>query len=111
MDLECSELDRKRAIALRSLQKKIEFPSDNDLANAIDYNVIGKCQFNRRDICIVNKRDGRCIAELKRKLTKRKTKMKIADVNYEVPRVIMDAYSKIYLDIDIMYAAISDHIK
>ena len=42
-EIEFSELDQRRAEAVRYLQKRIGFPSDNDLANDIDYNVIDNC--------------------------------------------------------------------
>ena len=104
---------------MRSLQRRIGFPpSDNDLANAIDYNVVGNCQFNQRDIRIANKIHGKSVAELKGKSTKRKAKMSRIDMKRDVPKEIMDAYQKIHLDIDIMcvnkvayLTTISEHIR
>ena len=45
-----SDLDCKRAEAVRALQERLGFPSDVDFANAIEYNVLGTCEYNRRDI-------------------------------------------------------------
>ena len=47
IEIEFSELDQKRAEAISSLQKRTGFLSDNDLANAIDYNVVDNYQFNQ----------------------------------------------------------------
>lgn len=88
---------------MRLLQKKIKFPNDDDPVSAINYNVIGNCRFNRRDICIANKIHGKCVAELKGKSANRKTKMKRADMKFKVARAIIDSYGKIHLDINIMY--------
>ena len=41
-----SELDCKRAEAVRELQERLGYPSDVDLARAIEYNVLSTCQFN-----------------------------------------------------------------
>lgn len=116
-EIEFSELNRKRVEAVRSLQKRINFPSDNDLVNAIDYNVVGNCQFILRDIHISHKIHGKSIAEFKGKSTKRKVKMTRNDIKCEVLESIMGEYSNIHLDIDIMhvnkivyFTAISQHI-
>ena len=118
VEIEYSGLDRRRAKAVRSLQKRIGFPSDNNLANTIDYNVVGNCQFNRRDIRIANKIHGKSVAKLKEKLSKRKAKMFRIDMKRDVPKTIMDAYRKTHFNIDIMYVnkvayltAISEHIR
>ena len=103
IQVEYSKLDQKRVVVVRSLQKRIGFPNDNDLANTIDYNVIDNCQFNQQDICIANKIRGKSIAELKGKSTKRKAKMARGDMKCEVQKAIMDAYGEIHLDINIMY--------
>ena len=46
MNLNCLGLDRKRAEAVLSLQKRIRFPSSKDLANAIECNLVGGYQFS-----------------------------------------------------------------
>ena len=45
-----SELDCKRAEAVRELQERLGYLSDMDLARAIEYNVLSTYQFNRQDI-------------------------------------------------------------
>lgn len=65
VEMEYLGLDRRRVEAVKSLQKRIGFPNDNNLANAIDYNVIGNYQFNQQDIRITNKIHGKSVAELK----------------------------------------------
>ena len=92
VEMECSNLDRRRVEAVRSLQKRIGFPNDNNLAYTIDYNIVGNCQFNQLDIHISNKIHGKSIAELKGKSTKRKTKMSGIDMKHDIPKAIMDAY-------------------
>ena len=118
VEMECSGLDRRRAEVVQSLQKKIGFPNDNNLTCAIDYNIVGNCQFNQQDIHIANKIHGKSAAELKDKLTKIKTKMSGIDMKRDIPKAIIDAYQEIHLDIDIMYmnkvtylTAISEHIR
>ena len=69
------ELDQKQAKAVRELQERLGFPSDIDLAKAIDYNTLGTCQFNRRDIRIANLIFGPCRAAIEGKSTQRKNKM------------------------------------
>lgn len=70
-----SELDCRRAEAVRNLQEHLGYPSDKDFANAIDYNMLGTCEFNRRDIRIARKIFGPCRAALQGKWTKRGSKM------------------------------------
>ena len=55
----------------RGLQERLGFPSDIDLANAIDYNIVGNCQLNQRDIQIANNIFGPSIAAIKGKSTRR----------------------------------------
>ena len=49
-----SKMDVKRAEAVRNLQERLGFPLDTTLDKSIEYNVLGTCQFNRRDIHIAN---------------------------------------------------------
>ena len=46
-DIECSNLDRRRAEAVLSLQRRIGFPDSDDLAYAIEYNLVGGYQFSQ----------------------------------------------------------------
>ena len=99
-----SKLDCKRAAAVRELQERLGFPSDVILAKAIEYNVLGTCQYNRRDIRIANKIFGPSKGSLKGKSTARKGKMDTQDrVMRDVPPKVMNEYRNIHLDIDIMF--------
>ena len=100
-----SDLDCKRAGAVRDLQERLGFPSDVDFANAIEYNVLGTCEYNRQDIRIANKIFGPSHAALKGKWTKRAQKMdRIAEtIRNDIPSDILSEYRNIHLDIDIMY--------
>ena len=69
-----SKLDCKGAAAVRELQKRLGFPSDVTLAKAIEYNILGTCQYNRRDIRIANKIFGPSKGSLKGKSTAYKGK-------------------------------------
>ena len=50
-----SEADCCRVEVVQNLQSRFGHPSDVDLANAIEYNVLGSCNFNRRDMRIAYK--------------------------------------------------------
>ena len=86
MEMQYSPLDRKRAIAVQSLKEHLLFPSNIDLANTIDYNILGTYQFNQRDIQIANKIYGPSVAAIKGKSTKRPNKMDQSDIVTEIPR-------------------------
>jgi hypothetical protein len=47
-----SNIDCTRAEAIRKLQEVIACPSDFDLANAVEHNIIGNNPFTRRDVRI-----------------------------------------------------------
>ena len=117
MEMQYSALDQKRTIAVQSLQECLGFHSNINLENAIDWNIPGTCQFNQRDIQIANKIYGPSVAAIKGKSTKCPNKMDRPDILTEIPKEIMDAYKKVHLDINIMFAndcayftAISQHI-
>ena len=101
--MQYSALDQKRAEAVQSLQEQLGFPSDTDLANAIDYNVIQNCQFNRRDIRIANNIFGPSVAAIKGKSTRHQNKMKQSDIITDIPQEILDNYEDVHLDINIMF--------
>ena len=67
-------LDRKWAEAVQSLQERLGFPSDTDLANGIDYSVIENCQLNQRDMQIANNIFGPSVAAIKGKALDVKTR-------------------------------------
>ena len=49
-----STIDKTRAKAVRELQEVLASPSDYDLANAIENNVVGATPFTRRDVRIAS---------------------------------------------------------
>ena len=50
-----SILDQKRAEAVRILQERCGFPSDEDFINTLECNSIDRVDFGRRDVKIANK--------------------------------------------------------
>ena len=100
-----SQLDCKRAEAVRNLQERLGYPSDVDLANAIEYNVLGTCEFNRRDIRIANKIFGPNRGAIRGKWNKRPNKMERPGVEIatDVPEEVLSEYRDIHLDVDMMY--------
>ena len=84
-----------------------------NLANKIEYNILGTCQYNQRNIKIVSKTRGPNITALKVK----SRKIKRSNIITDIPKKINDAYSKVHFDIDIIhvngcayFTAISQHI-
>lgn len=71
MEIQYSGLVWKHVIVDWCLQEYLGFPSDIDLANAIDYNILSTCQFNRREIKIMYKIHGSSVAVVKGKSTKK----------------------------------------
>ena len=99
-----SEADRRRAEAVQNLQSRLGHPSDVDLANAMEYNVLGPCNFNRRDIRIAHKIFGPCAAALKGKTTNSKSKMEVQEeVTNDVPDELLKEYKDVHIDVNIMY--------
>ena len=99
-----SELDQKRAKAVRELQERLGFPSNIDLAKAIEYNTLGTCQFNIRDIRIASLIFGPYRAAIEGKSTQSKNKMDRQDkVLEDVPPEVINEYKDVHIDIDIMY--------
>ena len=79
-------------------------PSDEDLSNAIEHNVIGNNNFTRRYILNTNKLFGSDIASLKGKTVRRKSKLPREDSSIEIPPAIIDRFKEgITLSIDIMH--------
>ncbi|OEU06188.1 hypothetical protein FRACYDRAFT_255934, partial [Fragilariopsis cylindrus CCMP1102] len=97
-----SAIDCRRAAKVRELQEVLACPSDIDLANAVEHNVIGNNPFTRRDIRIAKKIFGPDIPSLKGKTVKRKSKMPEDDL-LDVPSYIMKEYTKIHLSMDVMH--------
>ena len=81
----------------------LEFPSDYDLATAIENNVVGVTPFTRRDVRIANIIHGRHVAGMKGKTTKKPSKMSNPEEVRDVPQHIVENYSKVSLYIDVMH--------
>jgi hypothetical protein len=98
-----SAIDCRRAAKVRELQEALACPSDFDLANAIEHNVIGNNPFTRRDVRIAKKIFGPDVPAMKGKTVKRKSKMPREDDITDIPHTIMKEYSEVHLSIDIMH--------
>jgi hypothetical protein len=86
-----SSIDCRRAAKVRDLQELLACPSHNDLANAIEHNVIGNNPFTRRDVCIAKKIFGPDVLAMKGKTVKRKSKMPREDDISSIPPNIIKA--------------------
>jgi hypothetical protein len=98
-----SGIDCRRALKIRELQEVLACPSDIDLANAVENNVIGNNPFTRRDVRIAKKIFGPDVPAMKGKTVKRKSKMPREDEITDLPPSIMKEYSDVHLSIDIMH--------
>jgi hypothetical protein len=98
-----SSIDCRRAAKVRDLQEVLACPSDHDLANAIEHNVIGNNPFTRRDVRIAKKIFGPDVPAMKAKTVKRKSKMPREDEITELPSNIVNEYANIHLSIDVMH--------
>jgi hypothetical protein len=98
-----SAIDCRRAAKVRDLQEALACPSDVDLANAIEHNVIGNNPFTRRDVRIAKKIFGPDVPAMKGKTVKRKSKMPQEDDISDIPFNIIKEYSKVHLAIDIFH--------
>ena len=78
-------------------------PSDYDLANAVENNVVGTTPFTRRDIRIVTVIHGHDVIVLIGKTTKKPSKMPNANEVRDIPFNIVKNYSKVNLYIDVMH--------
>jgi hypothetical protein len=98
-----SAIDCRRAAKVRALQEALACPSDVDLANAIEHNVIGNNPFTRRDVRIAKKLFGPDIPAMKGKTVKKKSKMPREDEISDIPSNIIKEYSNVHLSIDVMH--------
>ena len=78
-------------------------PSDYDLANAVENNIVGSTPFTRRNIRIATVIHGWNVAALKGKTTKSPSKMPNLDEITDLPKHIVKHYSQVNLYIDIMH--------
>ena len=98
-----SALDCTRATRVRHLQNCLGFPSDADLAKALEYGVIGPTPFSRRDIRIANKIYGPNVHAMKGKTTSKKSKLPKEDEMRDLPDSICEDYSQIHLGVDVFH--------
>ena len=74
-----------------------------DLANALEYGLLGTSPFNRRDIQIANKIYGPNVHALKGKTTSKKSKLPKEDEMLDLPDSICQDCWQIHLGIDVIY--------
>jgi hypothetical protein len=98
-----SNIDFTQAEGVQKLQKVLACPSDYDLANAVEYNIIGNTPFTRRDIRIAKQIHGPDVAALKGKTVKQQSKMPREDEANDVPSYIAKEYCDVHLSIDVMH--------
>jgi hypothetical protein len=98
-----SNIDCTRAEAVRKLQEVMACPSDYDLANAVEHNIIGNTPFTRRDVRIAKQIYGPDVAALKGKTVKQQSKMPREDESSDIPSYIAKQYCNIHLSIDVMH--------
>ena len=98
-----SQIDQTQAKAVREMQQVLASPSNYDLANAIENNVVGATAFTRRDVRIANIIHGCDVAGMKGKTTKKPGKMPNPNEVGDVPQHIAKNYSKVSLYIDVMH--------
>jgi hypothetical protein len=102
-----SNIDRTRAEGVQKLQEVLACPSDYDLANAVEHNIIGNTPFTRRDVRIAKQIYGPDAAALKGKTVKQQSKMpmedEMEDEANDVPSYTAKEYGDVHLSIDVMY--------
>ena len=102
-----SILDQKRTEAVRILQERCAFPSEEDFINALECNSIEGVDFRRRDVKIANDiydySKGAAIWRFKHPRKGVKMDRTPEDLAAPVPPTIMEYYSDIYLNIDVHY--------
>jgi hypothetical protein len=98
-----SNIDCTRAEAIRKLQEVLACPSDFDLSNAVEHNIIGNNPFTRRDVRIAKHIYGPDVAALKGKTVKQQSKMPREDEANDIPPLIAKEYCDVYLSLDVMH--------
>jgi hypothetical protein len=98
-----SNIDYTRAEAIRKLQEVLACPSDFDLVNAVEHNIIGNNPFTRRDVRIAKQIYGQDVAALKGKTVKQQSKMPREDEANDIPPLIAKEYCDVYLSLDVMH--------
>ena len=89
--------------AVCELQEVLASPSDFDLTNTIENNIIGSTPFTRRDAEIATAMHGRGVAGMKGEITKKLSKMPNPNEVRDILSYIVKNYSEVNLYIDVMY--------
>jgi hypothetical protein len=98
-----SNIDCTRAEAIHKLQEVLACPSEFDLTNAVEHNIIGNNPFTRRDVRIAKQIYGPDVAALKGKTVKQQSKMPREDEANDIPPLMAKEYCDIYLSLDVMH--------
>jgi hypothetical protein len=98
-----SAIDCRRAEKIRHLQEVLACPSDYNLANAVEHNVIGNNPFTRRDVRIAKQVFGPDVPAMKGKTVKSKSKMPRENKISDLPYNIIKEYSDVHLSINLMH--------
>ena len=102
-----SVLDQKRVEAVRILQERCGFPSDEDFIHALEYNSIEGIYFGRRDVNTANEiygySKGVAMGRFKDPGKGIKMDRTTGDIAAPVLPAIMKPYKDIHLDIDILF--------
>ena len=100
-------LDQKRAEAVRILQEHYAFSSNEDFINALECNSIEGVDFRRRDVKIANDiygySKGAAMGRFKHPRKGVKMDRTTEDLAVPVHPTIMEYYSDIHLDIDVLF--------
>jgi hypothetical protein len=78
-------------------------PSDFNLANAVEHNIIGNNPFTQRDVCITKSIYGPDVPALKEMTVKRQSKMPREDEIKDISPYISKEYCDVHLSIDVMF--------
>ena len=102
-----SILDQKRVEAVRILQERCAFTSNEDFINALECNSIEGLEFGRRDVKIANDIYGYSKGAAMGRFRHPRKGVKIDRTSEElaapIPPTIMEYYSNIHLDIDVLF--------
>ena len=102
-----SIIDQKRAEAVRILQERWGFSSDQDFINVLECNSIEGVDFRRRDVKIANDiygySKGPAMGRFKHPRKGVMMDRTTEDLAAPVPPTIMEYYSDIHRDIDILF--------
>ena len=98
-----SRLYQTSAKAVHELQEMLASPRDYDLANIIKSNVIRSIHFTRRDVRIATLIHGCDIAGIKRKTTRKPSKIRNPNEVRDILSHIVMNYSEVSLYIDVIH--------